>query len=158
MGKSNNETRHGGEQMEVMEQFVQATSRELGENEESTRAATAELLEALREQVKEADFPGFVSALPGADVLLNSPWAEVQEKNQHGLAGAFGWIRGWGGGTDRDVAFLVALKQAGFSEAKVGRFVNAFKKFAAEYAGRDTVQRVFDEAPDLEIIAQKGYA
>jgi hypothetical protein len=68
-----------------------------------------------------------------------------------------GWIRGWAGGTSRDVAFLIALKEAGFSEIRVAQFLNAFQKFAANLAGEDAVQKVFSESPDLEIIARKGH-
>jgi hypothetical protein len=142
--------------MEVMEQFVQATSRELGEDEGSTRAATAGLLEALRQQVNEDEFTRLMNALPGSATLLASRPAEVLDENQNGLAGALGWIRGWAGGTDRDVAFIAALREAGFSEERVGLFVGAFKRFAAEHAGRERVDRVFAEAPDFEILAQRG--
>lgn len=106
--------------MDVMEQFVRATSAALGETEGSTRAATAGLLEALREQVPEGDFAALARALPGAESLLSSKGAENLEDNQHGIAGALGWIRGWAGGTERDVAFVAALKEAGFSEERVG--------------------------------------
>jgi len=143
--------------MEVMEQFVKTTSQELGESEGSTRAATAGLLEALREQATEDNFRHLINALPGAEALLHTESAETVEKNQNGLAGAFGWIRGWSGGTSGDVAFLTALNEAGFSENRVAQFLNAFTKFASSHAGADTVQKVFSEAPDLEIIAQKGH-
>lgn len=144
--------------MQTIDDFVKTTSQELGEDEESTRAATAGLLEALREQAEENDFAVLLGALPGSAALLHTASAETVEKNQHGLAGALGWLRGWAGGTSGEVGLLIALREAGFSVEKVGRFTAAFKRYAALYAGHHAVQRVFSGAPDLEILSQKGHA
>ncbi|MEP7353777.1 MAG: DUF2780 domain-containing protein [Acidobacteriota bacterium] len=143
-------------EMEMMDEFVKRVSQELGEDEGTTRAATASLLEALREQAAKDDFDRLISALPGAEALLHTHAAETVEKNQNGLAGALGWIRGWTGGTSGDVAFLAALSEAGFSEIGVAQFINSFKKFAATHAGEDAVKKVFAAAPDLEILAQRS--
>lgn len=142
--------------MESMEHFVSAISRELGVTEENTGAATAGLLEALREQSAEKDFAVLLKAIPGGEALLHAQTAEAVKKNQHGVPGAWGWVRGWAGGTSGDVAFLVAISKVGFSEEKAVKFVSAFKQFAADHAGSDAVQKVFSEAPDLEILAQQG--
>jgi hypothetical protein len=113
-------------------------------------------LEALREQATKENFNRLIEAIPGAVALLQTHSAQTVEKNQHGLAGALGWIRGWSGGTSGDVSFLIALKEAGFSDVRVAQFINAFMRFAASHAGPATVEKVFSEAPDLEIIAQNG--
>ncbi len=144
--------------MESMQHFVEAISGELEVAEESTRAATAGLLEALREQSAEKDFAVLLRAIPGGETFLHAQMAEAVKKNQHGVPGAWGWVRGWAGGTSGDVAFLTAISKVGFSEAKAVRFVSAFKQFTADHAGSEAVQKVFSEAPDLEILAQRGQA
>ena len=144
--------------MESMDHFVEAISSELGVTEDNTRAATAGLLEALREQSEAKDFSVLLQAIPGGEALLHAQTAEAVQKNQHGIPGAWGWVRGWAGGTSGDVAFLAAISKVGFSEAKAMRFVSAFKQFAADHAGSEAVQKVFSEAPDLEILAQQGRA
>ena len=144
--------------MESIEHFVKAISQKLGVTEEGALATTAGLLEALREQSEKADFAKVLEAIPGAAALLHTHSAEEVKDNQHGIPGALGWIRGWGGGTSGDLAFLTAVSKEGFTEEKAAQFVSAFKQFAADHAGPEAVQKVFSEAQDLEILAQKGHA
>ncbi len=143
--------------MEMIDDFIQVASQEFGESEAGTRAATAGLLEALREQAGAEDFRALVKAIPGAELLLHTHAAETVDHARHGLGGAVGWLLAWLGGTRGEIGLVAAMEEAGFSPAKVARFVAAFKKFATEHAGQEAVDKVFSEAQDLAILEQKGH-
>lgn len=144
--------------MTPIDQFIATAAGSLGETDSSTRAATAGLLGALKDNAEPEDFRRMLDAIPGAAPLLHTEAAHTAEEGDEGISGAIGWVRAALGGTSGEIGFLQAVEDAGFSSQKIGHFVILFRSFAEGHAGQAQVKKVFSEAPDLALLAREHVA
>lgn len=146
-----------------MQDFIKLATTALGTTEETTRKATAGLLELMSKVAPAADFQALVSRLPGAGDLLKAFFPEQAPPPPPPApppSTAAAMLDGLGdfvtnaatavqGTVGAGLALGGLLAQVGFDPHKARQFVVMFVDFARATAGRDTVDRVIDAVPGL---------
>ena len=130
--------------------FISSASRDLGEPEQTTRAATGVLLDVIRQHANSSDVQTLLNAIPGASSLSGPV---VQRSQGSGLLG--GMLSsaaskfGFGSSVGSALNVLGDLKSTGFSTHNIGNLVSMFMGFVRSNTNDDLAQRLLRDIPHL---------
>ena len=136
--------------MAAITDFITTASRDLGEPEHATRAATGVLLDVVRQHASSSDVQMLLNAIPGAS-SLSGP---VVRRSSSG--GMFGGILqsaasrlGLGSSVGSAIDVLGQFHSTGISTQSVGRLASMFMSFVRANTNDDLAQRLMRDVPHL---------
>ncbi len=135
-----------------MEQIIQSISQKLGLPEAVVRSGVTVLLNLLKDKTKGTQYEAFISMIPGAQTVANSPMPEPKAGGGllGGLLGAAGSLLGGQAGELAKAAS--SLQSAGIEPEKVAPFVETFFQEAKTQAGPEKVDELLASLPGLQDI------
>jgi len=131
--------------------FISTASRDLGEPEHTTRAATGVLLDVIRQHASSSDVQTLLNAIPGAS-SLSGPVVQ-RSRSSGGLLG--GVLKsaasrfGLGSSVGTTIDVLGQFHSTGFSTHSVGRLASMFMGFVRANTNDDLAQRLMRDVPHL---------
>lgn len=129
-----------------MQEFIDLAVKQLGMKESGAKKATGGLLNLIKDNVPKGDFQQLLGKLPGAEGLLKESGAGGGGVG--GMLGSLGGMLGGKAGSALSVAGL--LEQSGLSTDKLGNFASMFIGFIEGKAGRDLIDRVLANVPEIK--------
>lgn len=141
--------------MAGIQDFIQSAAQQLGTSEDSTRSATAGLLQFVREKASGGDFQELLGKLPGAGELVASPSGATASTPSGGgmLGGVMGAASSAMGGKGAGLDLVGLLGQSGFDLGKAGPFVSMFLNLIRDKGGADLLGRITKQIPQLKGLA-----
>jgi hypothetical protein len=136
--------------MAGIDDFITSASRDLGEPEQTTRAATGALLGAIRQHANSSDFDQLLRAIPGASGLMGPP---VRRSAGSGLLGSVlgsaASKLGLGSSATSALGLVGSIHSTGFSVHNTGRLVSMFMQFVRSNTDSGLTQKLMRDVPDL---------